>query len=144
VTTAAAITEMIQAIGEVEKATGHNMDGLRATFAAFAFKMGDEAVAMAQRPLCTLADEAREINRPKDWDNVEHMMATLMLITTEVAEAAEEVRKGDKYAFGVELADVVIRTIGLARGMGLNVDVLVKNKLDKNKERGHRHGGKRI
>jgi NTP pyrophosphatase (non-canonical NTP hydrolase) len=46
--------------------------------------------------------------------------------------------------FGEELADTLIRVLDLASGLGIDLDSAVSAKLEKNKHRGYRHGGKRV
>lgn len=72
-----------------------------------------------------------------------HILSWLMLICTEVAEAAEEVRKGEsREKFTEELADVCIRTFDVAGMLGLNLEQAILDKLEKNKLRPRLHGGK--
>ena len=71
-----------------------------------------------------------------------HILAWLMLITTEVAEAAEEVRKGTSLAaFAEELADVCIRTFDTAGMLNIDLDHAIQKKMLKNSQRPiPRHG----
>lgn len=72
----------------------------------------------------------------------------LALITTEVAEATEEVRTAltsddlSASGFGSELADIVIRVADLAHCTGVNLDEAVLSKMKVNRTRPHLHGGK--
>lgn len=86
-----------------------------------------------------------KITTPKDWDNSQHeILGVLMLITTEVAEAAEAFRHNDRPNFSEELADIMIRTISLAHGMGVDIGSEICNKMEKNRNRPIKHGGKRV
>lgn len=68
-------------------------------------------------------------------------LAALMLVTTEVAEAAEEVRKPtEPDAFGLELADIIIRTLDLAACRDINIEALIERKLRINEARPYKHG----
>ena len=104
------------------------------------------------QPLNRLANEVSQINAangwpritPEDWENDYRVLAVLMLITTEVAEAAEDFRHGRRAHFDEEIADIVIRCMDLAAGLGIDLDASVRAKLEKNKTRGYRHGGKRV
>ena len=100
-----------------------------------------------------------------------HKIAELGLITTEVAEAIEEVRhghamnetyykgevSGNEYSTprtigfpekpeGVpsELADVIIRVLDLADAYGINIGAALIEKLNHNATRGLHHGGKAL
>jgi NTP pyrophosphatase (non-canonical NTP hydrolase) len=73
-----------------------------------------------------------------------------MLMITEVAEAMEAVQKADIANLGEELADVVIRVMDFAFGWTLahpdkpiDLQAEVMAKLERNRQRGYRHGGKR-
>jgi NTP pyrophosphatase (non-canonical NTP hydrolase) len=120
-------------------------------------------MAGAWPALCSLAREIGEINTANGWREdrrpgsmgPKKILACLMLIVTECAEAAEEVRKPEAWmrstlelrsaacdALEEELADVLIRTLDLADALGLNMDEAVTRKLAKNRTRGYRHGGK--
>lgn len=71
-----------------------------------------------------------------------HILSWLMLITTEVAEAAEAARKGNLQNFEEELADVVIRLLDTAYALEVNLEAAVLAKMNKNEGRSHMHGGK--
>ena len=88
--------------------------------------------------------------------SADQVLSKLMLVTTELAEAAEEVRlpNFDPHAikegvaskpegFTVELADAVIRLLDLAGAMGLDLEAAIREKHAYNATRPTRHGGKR-
>lgn len=79
-----------------------------------------------------------------DWGNPDKMLAVLMLITTEVAEAAEAVRNNDIENFKEELADIAMRLISLPCGMGIDLGEAITKKMEYNRTRPYKHGGKRI
>ena len=82
---------------------------------------------------------------PADWSNERYKIpAVLALIHSEVSEALEGFRCGDKENFTEELADVLVRVLDCASGLGLDMDEAVRAKLEKNKGRGFRHRGKRV
>jgi NTP pyrophosphatase (non-canonical NTP hydrolase) len=85
-----------------------------------------------------------KITTMDDWENPSEILSVLMLINTELAEAAEAVRHDDIENFKEELADVMIRTIGLAHGMGIRLGDAIEVKMRKNRKREYHHGGKRI
>ena len=101
-----------------------------------------------QVDLNSLAFNIREVNKANGWgisEPAKHQkMVQLMLIVTEVAEAAEAYRKDDDDNFVEELADVIIRTLDMAAYWGYDIDKAVKDKNEKNKTRGYRHGNKRV
>jgi NTP pyrophosphatase (non-canonical NTP hydrolase) len=84
----------------------------------------------------------------------------LLMIHAEVSEATEELRDSGEFCdieeswqippdekpvgFASEIADILIRTFDLAGAVGIDLDAEVNKKVEYNKTRGHRHGGKRI
>ena len=102
--------------------------------------------------LSELSREIREINRQNgwevaeqgDWSDTYKVPAILALIHSEVSEALEAFRHDDAANFGEELADIIIRVLDCAPGLGVDIDSEVRQKLDRNRERGYRHGGKRV
>jgi len=80
----------------------------------------------------------------KDWDDDYKITAIVALITTECAEAIEGHRDNDFDNFKEELADIIIRTLDLSTGLKIDIDAEISKKLEKNKNRGFKHGGKRI
>jgi hypothetical protein len=92
------------------------------------------------------------------WDKERDMLGSLMLVVTELAEAAEEYREhgyttklatieydGKKpVGFVVEIADAIIRIFDLIGGLSMtNVFVeALHRKFEYNKTRGYRHGNK--
>ena len=79
----------------------------------------------------------------KDKAEKAHLLATHMaLIHSEESEATEALRKGDRNNFEEELADVIIRVASIAHGLGIDLERTIVGKLEVNKTRGFRHGGK--
>lgn len=70
--------------------------------------------------------------------------ADLALIHSEVSEALEAFRRGDRHGFGEECADVFIRLLGLCHGLGIDLAGATAAKMAKNATRPHRHGDKRL
>jgi NTP pyrophosphatase (non-canonical NTP hydrolase) len=113
---------------------------------------------MNHTALAELGKTILEINRgngwnvmtPEDWPEQSEadplkkyrIPASIALVHSELSEALEGFRKLDRANFAEELADVLIRTLDLACGLGIDIDAEVKNKLEKNRSRGYRHGGK--
>lgn len=76
----------------------------------------------------------------RDTDDVLHTLSELMLITTEVAEAAEAVREKDVDNFVEELADICIRVFDTAAARDLNLEQAIVDKMALNEERPRMHG----
>lgn len=99
-----------------------------------------------------LAKEVREVNEangwnvlsPQEWRDPNKVPALLALVHSEVSEALESFRINDLENFHEELADIVIRVLDIGYGLGVDFEASIRAKLEKNKTRGHRHGGKRI
>ena len=99
-----------------------------------------------------LSDDIREINRANgwnvtqasDWSDTYKVPAILALIHSEVSEALEAFRTDDEQNFMEEMADVLIRVLDCVGGFTSDFDAIVRAKLEKNRHRGHRHGGKRV
>jgi NTP pyrophosphatase (non-canonical NTP hydrolase) len=64
----------------------------------------------------------------------------LMLIVTEVAEAQEALRDGDRENEAEEVADILIRVLDYAAWRGISLDREVAEKMEKNQVRPHLHG----
>lgn len=104
------------------------------------------------KSLKQLGQEINEINREKgwqvctteDWQDTYKIPGVLALIHSEVSEALEAFRKGDQENFAEELADVLIRVLDCASGLGLDLDAEVAQKIEANRRREFKHGGKRI
>lgn len=99
-------------------------------------------------PIGALINDINEANgwnvtKPSDWEGNKYKIpAVLMLITSEVAEALEAYRKGDKENFAEECADVFIRLLDMTHGLEIDLAKAIADKLVKNVGRGYRHGGK--
>lgn len=120
-----------------------------------------------------LSDEMAEVNEANGWWDrwkavqgdeeamVDHMVAKLGLITTEVSEAIEEIRNygaaaadpdhnfdgvsGKPVGLTSEIADVIIRAIDFASLVGItDLPEVIEKKIAHNATRGVLHGGKRV
>lgn len=100
-------------------------------------ELGREIVAIntANGWRCLVSDE---------WADPYKVPAILALVHSEVSEALEAFRKGDSNNFAEELADVVIRVLDCSEGLGIDLYAQIVAKLEKNRHRGYRHGGKRV
>lgn len=75
----------------------------------------------------------------------DRVLAKLALVHSEVSEALEAARKADFENFLEELADAAIRIFDLAHGVagdGAALEKAVVQKVIRNSQRAHRHGGK--
>lgn len=86
--------------------------------------------------------------------NEYYIASKLALISSEVSEALEDVRKGNM-AFVVdkngkptglpsELADVIIRVLDLSEHLAIDMDAVLIAKHNYNKTRSYRHGDKTL
>ena len=82
--------------------------------------------------------------KPEQWEDTYKIPAVLALVHSEVSEALEAFRINDKENFIEELADVVIRVLDLSEGLEMDIETAIKKKLEKNKTRGYKHGGKKV
>lgn len=111
----------------------------------------------------TLNDLAKEVNvinrangwnviKPEEWPDdgeptqeaVYHLGMIIALFHSEASEALEAIRHNDKENFKEELADIVIRVLDCAGGLNIDLDQEVRNKMDKNRKRAYKHGGKLV
>ena len=106
-----------------------------------------EISEMVNRTLSELQEDCYEIAEAhgfhkEDSGTVERQLSRLMLITTEVAEAAEAVRKTDEDEnnLGEELADILIRILDFSEEMDIDLDYQVAVKMVTNRKRPHMHG----
>ncbi len=84
--------------------------------------------------------------------NAEQRLAKHMLIVSEIAEATEEVRKGNPSVWfaesgkpegeAIELADAIIRILDYAQFNGIDIEEAIRIKHEYNKSRPFRHGNK--
>ena len=84
----------------------------------------------------------------------DELLSKLMLVVTEISEAAEEVRipgfdpckalvvDNKPEGFPVELADAVIRIFDICGRLGIDLDAAIETKHRYNETRAIRHGGK--
>lgn len=90
------------------------------------------------------AENGWKVTTPGSWDEEYKVPAVLALIHSEVSEALEAYRMGDRLGFAEELADTLIRVLDLAHGLGIDLGREVVEKLATNRTRGYRHGDKRV
>jgi hypothetical protein len=69
-------------------------------------------------------------------------LGRLMLVTTELAEAAEAIRKGDWENYVEELADTFIRLLDITGTQGIDIEAAILDKMERNRRRPRKHGKK--
>lgn len=95
------------------------------------------------KSISQLIEEAHETAKSKGWHDKPVETGTwLALIHSEVSEALEADRKGDKENFAEELADVCIRVFDLCGLKGIDLERKIEEKMKFNKSRSYKHGGK--
>lgn len=102
------------------------------------------AIDGATSILVDLGDADGDFAVPLGFDSLTNskIPAVLALIHSEVSEALEGFVASDKDNFAEEMADVVIRVIDCTAGLGVDLGSAILAKLEKNRGRGFRHGGK--
>jgi NTP pyrophosphatase (non-canonical NTP hydrolase) len=91
-----------------------------------------------------LCKKAFETAKSKGWHDVPREMGTILcLIHGEVSEAMEADRRGEGWdRVTEELADVLIRVFDLCGSLNLDLESAVSKKMEFNKGRAYKHGGK--
>ena len=69
-----------------------------------------------------------------------YLLAKLMLVSTELSEAAEAVRHGDQDNFEEELADTLIRIYDICGRMKIDIGLAIAQKMAVNEGRPYLHG----
>lgn len=108
--------------------------------------------------------EAHQIAKDKGWwDKDRDIPHILMLIVSELSEALEEYKKDNTTeglqqiyfkhpvprpdnkpeGFAVEIIDTLIRIFDMAEWIGIDTEKVLRTKMDYNRVRPYRHGGKK-
>jgi NTP pyrophosphatase (non-canonical NTP hydrolase) len=86
--------------------------------------------------------KTKQFFTPGDISTIENrdlMLGKLMLVVTEIAEAAEAVRHEDSANFQEELADAVIRILDICDACNINISRVVQEKMFVNEKRPVKH-----
>jgi len=67
-----------------------------------------------------------------------------MLVASELGEACEAIRHGDKENLAEELADIVIRIADFCGWYDIDLEKAIAEKMEKNRNRPYKHGGKSL
>lgn len=103
-------------------------------------KLAEERKMLMINNLCK---EAYLTAKEKGWHDEPRETGTLLaLIHSEVSEALEADRKGWKDNFTEELADVCIRVFDLCGSREIDLETAIIKKMEYNKGRTYKHGGK--
>ena len=82
-----------------------------------------------------LADRHADWLKTMGWWKDKTPLEALMLVVSECGEAANEVRgQVPTERFKAELADIILRTLGIAAEHDINIQQAVLNKMAKNRE----------
>lgn len=89
--------------------------------------------------------ECNKIAREHGWWDINRSpLEVAALIMTELAEFCEEARSGNWDNMREELADVFIRLADYCGEMGVDIETEINKKMEKNRVRAYRHGGKKF
>ena len=107
--------------------------------------MAKKHVACQIKHIDRLCLEAHQTATSKGWWTLpRHFLELLCLIHSEVSEAAEAYRRREPDQRVLEeLADVVIRIFDLCGHKKWDLERAINEKMEHNKGRSYRHGGKR-
>lgn len=108
-------------------------------FNEFSNKCHDRAIQKGFYNTIKYVLENKSDESVKQYKNL-FICQQLLLIITELGEATEALRKGDKNNFDEEIADTFIRLCDLSGFLKLDIDDEIQKKLKKNESRKPLHG----
>lgn len=82
----------------------------------------------------------QSLRDPIYMSNAELLEMKLVLVATELGEAIRAIRKLDAANFAEECADVLIRMFHIMAELKIDIDGVVREKMEKNKQRPFMHG----
>jgi len=93
-----------------------------------------------------LANEIHDTAKAHGWWEGKRSFGDLIaLMHSELSEALEAYRDGKTdAAVGIEFADVIIRVLDACVGLGYPIEKIMIEKMEYNKTRPYRHGGKKL
>ena len=112
---------------------------------------------MDRNSLNSLANEIWDTCEEKGWNEDLVLGNAIANMHTEISEAWEHIREGHRPnetwvdmdyeggkpdGFPIELADVIIRVLHTMKYYGIDPEDVMRQKMDYNKTRPYRHGGK--
>lgn len=101
--------------------------------------------SMKESDLSTYSDMVFEVNHANGWfDEHRTFGEDIALLHSEVSEALEAYRNNDNDNLAEEFADIFIRLLDVTHRKGIDLEEEFHKKLNKNRSRGYRHGGKRL
>ena len=103
--------------------------------------------------ISNLQKEIHKTAREKGfWDQQRNIGELIALCHSELSEALEEIRSGSEpdrilhhgymkpEGFPIELADLIIRVLDMAEGLGIDLEKAIRIKIAYNKTRERKHG----
>jgi NTP pyrophosphatase (non-canonical NTP hydrolase) len=100
-------------------------------------EMGWVGKASALEQVAMVASEVAEV--AAECEGNEKLQSQLMKIVQDLGKLTNELR-GSKPSdkVGSELADIILRTLGIAENLGLDIEKEIENKMQLNAQRGNR------
>lgn len=92
-------------------------------------------------PIDDLAEKQLKWLEDMGWVGNTTLLEDLMLVVSECGEAANEVRGEEPTDnFKTELADIILRVMGIAAKQGISLDDAIRAKMQHNLENGKKKG----